>query len=353
MATYSKKRFVSPLDWLDDPQSPPELTFLVGTDEWVIEKMLDSFKAILQIEDLEYGFSILHCDDLTPEAAMDALRGGSLLYSGRRLIFLRGTPSGRQDKLRKILEQSVTKLEPELTYVVWQLEEYDGSKRPKLWPYTAIQPSLIIRFDERSDDEMLLWAKYLLRNAGLKLSPKGIQQLANSAQFPYELNSIVEQLRVWADEHGTISDDVFGKLALGEINSVVEEVVFHLLTGNPDKMLAAIYRLDEQTVARNTTTILWRVGSMLHEAWQWLLPARPTDPQSYRWNPYQRFFQDLEPYRDRVTEAAIWETLADLSTLDTSLKTTGAFQQEYRLLVQSLLPAAKRFQSGTQRKARA
>ncbi len=353
MAT-PRRKVVSALEWLEEPTTIPHLTFITGTDEWVIELLLDKIKVMLEIEDLEYGYAILHTDDITPEAAMDALRGGSLLYSGRKLIFLRGTPSGRNDRLKKTLEHSVVQLD-EMTFVVWQIDEYDASRNSKVWPYSvqSIQPGIIIRFDERSDDEMVSWTKHLLKQSALLLSLKGIQQLANSAQFPYELNSIVEQLKVWADDTGKITDDVFNRLALGEINAVVEEVAFYLLTGDSAKMMSAIYRLDEQIVSRNATTILWRLGSILHECWYWLLPPKADEGQKYRWNPYQRLFQDLEPHRKQITEAAIWETLSDLASLDTALKTTGAFQQEYRLLVQTLLPSVERFRAGTQRKVRA
>ena len=350
-----RKKIANPLEWLEAPSSPPHLTILAGTDEWVIELILERMKSLLEIEDLEYGFAILHTDDLTPEAAMDTIRGGSLLYAGRKLIFLRGTPSGRQDRLKKTLEQSVSRLD-ELTYIVWQIDEYDAARTPKTWPYSAaaIQPGLVIRFDERTDDEMVQWTKHLLKKSGLQISQKGTLQLAGSAQFPYELNSIVEQIKVWADNNGKVTDEVLARLALGEINAVVEEVAFHLLTGDSAKMMSAIYRLDEQVVSRNATTILWRIGSILHECWYWLLPQGKTDEErKFRWNPYQRLFQDLEPFRKQIAEPAIWETLSDLAALDTALKTTGAFQQEYRLLVQTLLPSVERFRAGTQRKVRA
>ncbi|MDK9700848.1 MAG: hypothetical protein OEM52_11940 [bacterium] len=350
----NRKQILTPLDWLEAPQQQtlPPLTFIVGSDEWVIDILIDSFKHKLAIEDFEYGFSILYADDVSPEEFFDSLQGSSLLYAAPKLVFLRDIPSGRKEKLRKLFEQTLKAIRADNTYVVWLMDVYDGGRKPKIWPYTILSPQLIIRFDERDDSEMLRWTRYLLEREKLRLSPKSVSQLANSSQFPYELHNTIEQLRLWAKPDGSIDDSVFAQLSFGELDSVVEDVALYLLSGRKKEMLSALNRLDEQFVARSSTTIIWKLAAILHECWHWQLPTSADSPGG-RWNPYFRLLKDLEPFRHTISESAIWATLHDLAALDVDLKSTGAFQQEHRLLLQTLVPAVERFIAGTYSRVRA
>lgn len=340
-----KKITLNAFDWLND-ESPivAQLIFAIGDDEWVFERVINQLKTLLEITQEEYGTTYIHCEETTPEEIVDVIRSDTFLNVGNRLVILRGIPSAKQSKIREVLEKNLNHITDPTIYILWLLNEYDPYKKPRIWPYTEITPDIIIRFDERTDEYMLKWVKRLASELQLILSPKVMNQIAISAKYPYEINSYLTQISVWASTDGYVDDSVINKLALGEIESVTEEVAYFLLKGNKEKMMAALYRLDQQLLLKNATSIVWQLSAILFEVWYLITK---TETSERRWSPYFKILNEIEKSKKYITEHAIWLTLNDLAELDLALKSTGSYQQGTRLLVQTLIPAVDRFQLGT------
>ncbi|MCX7834454.1 MAG: hypothetical protein N2450_00095 [bacterium] len=336
---------IQALEWLTD--STPiiaHLIFAVGEDEWVFEKILHRLKTLLEISSDEYGTQSIHLEETNPEEITNAIHTDSFFNVGNRIVFLRGLPSGKQSKVKEILKESLNHLSDASLYFIWLINEFDPYKKPRIYPYTEITPEVIIRFDERSDEMMLKWTKYIANELKLVMSPKMMNQIAMSAKYPYEINSYLTQISVWASQDGYVDDNVITKLALGEIESATEEVAFYLLLGNQKKMMETLYRLDQQHLQKNVTSMVWQLSAILFEVWYMITK---TETSEKRWTPFYRILNDLEKSKQKITENAIWSTLKDLAELDLSLKSTGSYQQGTRLLVQTLIPAVSRFQAGT------
>lgn len=333
------------LDWLSD-KTPfvSNLIYAVGEDEWVFDRIYSRLLQLLQIQNDEYSTTHIHSDDSSPEAIVDALRSGSLLNTGKRLVFIRGVPSAKQSKNREVLTKYLNGALDDSLYIVWLLPDFDPYKKPRLWPYKEITPDIVIRFDERSDELMLKWAKFLAQEMNITLSTKSYQLLAVSSKYPYEINSYLNQISVWAAPTGFVDDEVINKLALGEVESITEEVAFFLIKGDEKKMMKSFYKLDQQLLLKNATSIVWQLSAILLETWFTITKSESTEK---RWSPYFRIMNEIEKNKKNITEYAVWSTLNDLASLDIALKSTGSFQQGARLITQTLLPAVKRFQYGT------